>query len=99
MPPNGIRIGLPGAGRIGRIHGANIVAMEGAVLAAIFDPLEGAARALGEGTGAPVRALDSFYVRGDIETTQLERPRGPKARTASDHLPLVARLRLMPIRR
>ncbi len=46
MTPNGIRIGLLGAGRIGRIHGANIVAMQGAVLAAIFDPLEGAARAL-----------------------------------------------------
>ncbi len=52
VTPNGIRIGLLGAGRIGRIHGANIVAMEGAVLAAIFDPLEGAARALDEILGA-----------------------------------------------
>lgn len=41
---------------------------------------------------APVRALDSFYVRGDLALKALERPRYPRARTASDHLPLVARL-------
>ena len=43
---------------------------------------------------APVRALDSFYVRGDLELVHLEFPRSKGARTASDHLPLVADLRL-----
>ncbi len=74
MTPNGIRIGLLGVGRIGRIHGANIVAMEGAVLAAIFDPLEEAARTLGEGTGAPVRALDEILGADDIDAVVIATP-------------------------
>ncbi|MFO1031031.1 MAG: endonuclease/exonuclease/phosphatase family protein [Planctomycetota bacterium] len=45
---------------------------------------------------APVRALDSFYVRGDLEVERLERLRGRGTRTASDHLPLAASLRLVP---
>jgi endonuclease/exonuclease/phosphatase family metal-dependent hydrolase len=45
---------------------------------------------------APVRALDSLYVRGDAHVTSLERPRTRSARTASDHLPLVAEIRLGP---
>ena len=44
---------------------------------------------------APVRALDSFFVRGDVELEALERPRTGKARTASDHLPLIARLQVL----
>lgn len=45
---------------------------------------------------APLRALDSFYVRGDLEVERLERLRGRGTRTASDHLPLAAALRLLP---
>jgi endonuclease/exonuclease/phosphatase family metal-dependent hydrolase len=44
---------------------------------------------------APVRALDSLYVRGDVQVTNLERPRTRAARTASDHLPLIADLRIL----
>ncbi|MCA8975499.1 MAG: endonuclease/exonuclease/phosphatase family protein [Planctomycetes bacterium] len=47
---------------------------------------------------APVRALDSLYVRGDLELLDLDRSRQRGARTASDHLPLIARLRLRPDR-
>jgi endonuclease/exonuclease/phosphatase family metal-dependent hydrolase len=43
---------------------------------------------------APVRALDSFYVRGDCELDDLHSPRTNGARTASDHRPLFATLRL-----
>ncbi len=43
---------------------------------------------------APVRALDSLWLRGDLELLALERPRDKRARAASDHLPLVARLEL-----
>lgn len=39
---------------------------------------------------APVRALDSVYVRGDADVTSLERVRTASSRAASDHLPLVA---------
>ncbi|MBX3463553.1 MAG: endonuclease/exonuclease/phosphatase family protein [Planctomycetes bacterium] len=45
---------------------------------------------------APVRALDSLYVRGDMAVVRLERVRTPLSRAASDHLPLVAELRLRP---
>ncbi|HEX5096037.1 MAG TPA: endonuclease/exonuclease/phosphatase family protein, partial [Acidimicrobiia bacterium] len=39
---------------------------------------------------APVRALDSVYVRGDADVSSLERLRTASARAASDHLPLIA---------
>ena len=45
---------------------------------------------------SPVRALDSLYVRGDCELMSLTRPRTKGARTASDHLPLLAELRVLP---
>ena len=43
---------------------------------------------------APVRPLDSLYVRGEIEITSLMSSRLAIARQASDHLPLVADLSL-----
>jgi endonuclease/exonuclease/phosphatase family metal-dependent hydrolase len=43
---------------------------------------------------APVRALDSFYVRGQVDLLGLHRSRLDLARRASDHLPLIADLRL-----
>lgn len=45
---------------------------------------------------APVRALDSLYVRGDLEVLDLSRPRTKLARLASDHVPLIASLRVPP---
>jgi endonuclease/exonuclease/phosphatase family metal-dependent hydrolase len=45
---------------------------------------------------APVRALDSLYVRGDVACLSLARLEGRGARTASDHVPLLAELRLAP---
>jgi len=39
---------------------------------------------------APVRALDSVYVRGDVALTRLVRSRLTVAKSASDHLPLIA---------
>lgn len=43
---------------------------------------------------APVRALDSIYVRGDVTLTKVQRARVKSARAASDHLPLVADLEI-----
>jgi endonuclease/exonuclease/phosphatase family metal-dependent hydrolase len=43
-----------------------------------------------------VRALDSLFGRGDLELVSLQRVRNNGARTASDHLPLVAELRVLP---
>ncbi len=44
---------------------------------------------------APVRALDAIYVRGRIELVRVARSRLAVARLASDHLPLIADLRLL----
>jgi endonuclease/exonuclease/phosphatase family metal-dependent hydrolase len=39
---------------------------------------------------APVRALDSIYVRGTAALTHIQRGQVAVARQASDHLPLIA---------
>ncbi len=43
---------------------------------------------------APLRALDGVYVRGDVELQDLTTIRHAPAKTASDHLPLLARVRV-----
>jgi endonuclease/exonuclease/phosphatase family metal-dependent hydrolase len=43
---------------------------------------------------APLRALDSVYVRGDVRLLRIERGSVPVARWASDHLPLIADLEI-----
>jgi endonuclease/exonuclease/phosphatase family metal-dependent hydrolase len=43
---------------------------------------------------APIRALDSIYVRGNVELRQVQRSRLEVARRASDHLPLIADLEI-----
>ncbi len=45
---------------------------------------------------APLRALDSVFVRGACELRSLHRARTRGARTASDHVPLVAELAVLP---
>ncbi|MDB4981245.1 MAG: Endonuclease/exonuclease/phosphatase [Myxococcales bacterium] len=45
---------------------------------------------------APFRALDSIYVRGELHLVGVERSRLQLARTASDHLPLVADIEFHP---
>jgi endonuclease/exonuclease/phosphatase family metal-dependent hydrolase len=44
---------------------------------------------------APLRALDSMYVRGSLQIEQLHRSHLAVARFASDHLPLAASLRIL----
>lgn len=43
---------------------------------------------------APLRALDAFYVRGDVRISHVQRAHAGVARRASDHLPLIADLSL-----
>lgn len=43
---------------------------------------------------APIRPLDSIYVRGDVEISSVHRPRLAVAKRASDHLPLIADLEI-----
>jgi endonuclease/exonuclease/phosphatase family metal-dependent hydrolase len=44
---------------------------------------------------APVRALDAVYVRGSAQLLEVQRARVQVARQASDHLPLVADIRIV----
>jgi endonuclease/exonuclease/phosphatase family metal-dependent hydrolase len=44
---------------------------------------------------APARALDSVWVRGDVRIGRVYRSQLGLARTASDHLPLIAELELL----
>lgn len=45
---------------------------------------------------APIRALDAVYVRGAVALQRVATVRSAVARRASDHLPLLAELRLSP---
>ena len=69
-----LRIGLLGAGRIGRIHGANVAAHPRARLAAIADASPAAAEALAAATGSHVRDLDSIIEDRDIDAVVICTP-------------------------
>jgi endonuclease/exonuclease/phosphatase family metal-dependent hydrolase len=43
---------------------------------------------------APIRALDSIYVKGDVEILHVHRARVELAKRASDHLPLIVELEI-----
>jgi endonuclease/exonuclease/phosphatase family metal-dependent hydrolase len=45
----------------------------------------------------PIRPLDGIFVRGDLEVTRCRPLRNQLAKTASDHLPLVAELELQAL--
>ena len=69
-----LRIGLLGAGRIGRIHGANVAAHPRARLAAIADAVPATAEALAAATGSHVRDLDSIIEDRDIDAVVICTP-------------------------
>src|SRR5215203_6209732 len=69
-----LRIGLLGAGRIGRIHGVNIAVHPRARLAAIADASAQAAEALAAATGSHVRDLDSIIEERDIDAVVICTP-------------------------
>jgi myo-inositol 2-dehydrogenase/D-chiro-inositol 1-dehydrogenase len=62
-----IRIGLLGAGRIGRIHGLNVVARPDGELAAVADALPEAASALARYTGAKVASAEAIIADKTID--------------------------------
>jgi len=62
-----MRIGLLGAGRIGRVHGGNIAAHPRATLAAVADEDADAARALATSHGARTDSVDAI-----IEATEID---------------------------
>lgn len=69
-----IRIGLLGAGRIGRIHGANVAAHPRATLTAVADALPEAARRLADETGSAVASIEAIVADKDIDALVIGTP-------------------------
>jgi myo-inositol 2-dehydrogenase/D-chiro-inositol 1-dehydrogenase len=61
-----MRVGLFGAGRIGRIHAGNIAAHKRAKLVAVADPDIASAQAVAGATGAAVKTADDILAEPDI---------------------------------
>src|SRR5437899_475668 len=62
-----MRVGLLGAGRIGRIHAGNIAAHKRAKLVAVADPDVASAQAVAGATGAAVKSADAILAASDID--------------------------------
>jgi myo-inositol 2-dehydrogenase/D-chiro-inositol 1-dehydrogenase len=69
-----MRIGLLGAGRIGRIHGVNVVAHPRATLAAVADADAAAAQALAQPSNAKVGTIESILATQDIDAVVICTP-------------------------
>jgi myo-inositol 2-dehydrogenase/D-chiro-inositol 1-dehydrogenase len=69
-----LRIGLLGAGRIGRIHGGNVVAHPRARLVALADASAEAAASLSQATSAEVRDLAAIIEAADIDAVVIGTP-------------------------
>lgn len=61
------RFGLLGAGRIGQTHAKAVASNEGAVIAAVADPLEAAAKSIADQYNADINTIDEIAARDDID--------------------------------
>jgi myo-inositol 2-dehydrogenase/D-chiro-inositol 1-dehydrogenase len=69
-----MRIGLLGAGRIGRIHGGNVAAHPRATLAAVADADAQAAQSLATATNAKVGTIEQILAAADIDAVVICTP-------------------------
>ena len=69
-----MRIGLLGAGRIGRIHGLNVAARADAELVAVADPSREAATGLAKASGAKVVEAEALVAQDDIDAVLICTP-------------------------
>ncbi|MDJ1159065.1 inositol 2-dehydrogenase [Chelatococcus sp. SYSU_G07232] len=69
-----MRIGLLGAGRIGRIHGGNVAAHARARLVAVADASAEAAGSLAAATGARVDTVEAILAAADIDAVIVSTP-------------------------
>ena len=69
-----LTIGLIGAGRIGRVHAANVCRMRGATLAAVHDPLAAAATAICGEYGARQATIAEIMDDADIQAIMICAP-------------------------
>ncbi|WP_458734686.1 inositol 2-dehydrogenase [Zobellella taiwanensis] len=82
-----INVALIGAGRIGQVHSANIVAHPESRLVAIVDAFPEAALSLSEKTGAPVKTLEEVMADPGIDAVVI----GSATDTHADFIELAAR--------
>ena len=69
-----VRLGLLGAGRIGKVHAGAIAATADAQLVAVADAFPDAAKAIAATTGAEVRDLDAIMTAKDIDAVLITTP-------------------------
>jgi myo-inositol 2-dehydrogenase / D-chiro-inositol 1-dehydrogenase len=69
-----MRFGIIGAGRIGKIHAANIAAHKDCELRFIADAGRAAAEALAEATGAKVAGVDAVITASDVDAVAICAP-------------------------
>lgn len=68
------KVALFGAGRIGRIHAANLAAMPGIELTAVSDPMADSAAELAQLHGARVDSIDNIFADPSIDTVVIGSP-------------------------
>jgi myo-inositol 2-dehydrogenase/D-chiro-inositol 1-dehydrogenase len=69
-----LRLGLLGAGRIGKVHAGAIAATPGAKLVAVADAFPSAAEALAAASGAEVRGVDAIMNASDVDAVLITTP-------------------------
>jgi myo-inositol 2-dehydrogenase / D-chiro-inositol 1-dehydrogenase len=69
-----MRFAIIGAGRIGKIHGANIAARKDCELRLVADADGAAAKSLAEATGARVAEIDAIMAASDIDAVAICAP-------------------------
>ncbi len=69
-----LRIGLLGAGRIGKVHAGAVAATTGAQLVAVADVIPAAAKVIAEASGATVRTIDEIIVSNDVDAVLITTP-------------------------
>lgn len=69
-----LRLGLLGAGRIGKVHARAVAATPGARLVAVADAMPGAAAALAAAAGAEVRDVDAVMDADDVDAVMITTP-------------------------
>jgi myo-inositol 2-dehydrogenase/D-chiro-inositol 1-dehydrogenase len=69
-----LRLGLLGAGRIGKVHAAAIASLPSATLVAVADAFPDAAKALAVQYGAEVRTADAIMNASDIDGVLITTP-------------------------
>lgn len=68
------KVALFGAGRIGRIHAANLAALSGVQLVAVSDPMPSAATELAQAHGARVDTVENIFADRDIDAVVIGSP-------------------------